>query len=224
MRPYLTCLAALGLTLVVAGTGRANLITNGSFEDSTLTAGESATLSSQGFVTLYSPSTEITGWTVSGDSVDYIGSYWQAASGTHSIDLDGNGQGGLSASTTFNVVMGVTYQVQFAMAGNPDGPPLTKALTASAGGVSQVFSFVVTPSDTHSNMGWVTKSFDFTAAATGTTTLSFASNVAGFYGPALDNVIVTAVPEPATVAMCGTALLSVAGVALRRRAKAALIC
>ena len=65
-------------------------------------------------------------------------------------------------------------------------------------------------------MGWETMSYSFTATTTGTTSLSFTSNTPGPYGPALDNVSVVA-PEPASLVMSGMALLTVTGVALRRR-------
>ena len=38
---------------------------------------------------------------VTGNSVDLIGSYWEATpNGGHTIDLDGNGAGGISQSVT----------------------------------------------------------------------------------------------------------------------------
>jgi hypothetical protein len=63
-------------------------------------------------------------------------------------------------------------------------------------------------------MNWAAGSYQFTAAAAATT-LTFTSQTAGAFGPALDNVDVQAIPEP------GSALLAALGLlvmAWRRRA------
>jgi hypothetical protein len=46
-------------------------------------------------------------------------------------------------------------------------------------------------------MKWQTKYFNFVAASAADLTLTFASAVAGTFGPALDNVRISAVPLPA---------------------------
>lgn len=142
--------------------------------------------------------TSIPGWTVFGDSIDYIGGYWQPAAGVRSIDLNGAGQGGIRQ--TFDTVAGQSYLVTFALSGNPEGGPTVKTvLTTASGGATQTSTFDTTGLS-RANMGWRSYSYSFTAGGA-MTTLSFASADAGAYGPALDSVNVSAIPEPAIWAM-----------------------
>lgn len=91
----LLCVLALGVVLLVA-TAQASSFSNGSFEDATVNPGGS-------FVNLPGGNTQINAWIVTGDSIDYIGGYWQPAAGSRSLDLDGNGQGGIQQ--TFDTVV-----------------------------------------------------------------------------------------------------------------------
>ncbi len=202
MRKLIVLAAILGLALMLgAATAQANLITNGSFE-------EPVSPSIDPFVTLFSVSTDISGWTVGTGSIDWIGTYWQAAEGSRSLDLNGAAAG--SIYQTFATTAGQSYLVEFAMSGNPDGDPTLKTMTASAGGVSADFDFTVTGNKV--NMGWEDKSFTFMATDS-LTTLIFTSTTAlvtgdtSPCGPALDNVRVSAVPLPPTVLLLGSGLV-----------------
>jgi choice-of-anchor C domain-containing protein len=165
-----------------------NLITNGSFE-----AGPNPVLSPHGFIRLGPGDTSINGWTVTRASIDYVGQLWQASDGGRSIDLDGNDGDAGGMAQTFSTSPNVAYSVTFDMSGNPSNPPTIKSMRVSAAGQSAVFSFDISGHDRYS-MGWVKKSWQFTAASS-STTLEFVSldptNVAG-RGPAIDNVVVTA--------------------------------
>src|ERR1700736_3616949 len=86
----------------VAGAGAAPF-TNGGFEAGNYTGNLST------FQTLGNGSTAITGWTVGGNSIDWIAGYWQPNSGAMSIDLDGNAPG--SISQTFDTTAGQQYLV-----------------------------------------------------------------------------------------------------------------
>jgi choice-of-anchor C domain-containing protein len=187
------CVAACG----VATSAGAAAFTNGSFELGVDPGGS--------FVTLGNGSTGITGWVVGGDSVDYIGGYWNAEDGSRSVDLSGNANG--SVAQTFDTVAGQTYVVNFFLAGNPDGGPAAKlAITSADGAQQQSNVFTVVPGvNTRSNMGWADYTYQFTAATT-STTLAFASATNTAFGPALDNVSIATVaglgvPEPASWAL-----------------------
>jgi choice-of-anchor C domain-containing protein len=176
----LSIAAASSLTLALVGPGMAaSLATNGSFEAGT-NPGVSVQLSS-------GDSTTITGWTVSAGTIDYMGTYWQAADGVRSIDLSGSGPG--AVRQTFATTVGGTYKVTFSMAGNPAGGPGMKTMTAGVGGTPAAFTYEIPGVNppTLADMRWVTKSFTFTATAA-TTTLTFTSTTSSAFGPALDNV------------------------------------
>lgn len=178
---FLSAAAAASLTLSLVGVSVAAgpAIVNGSFETGT---------NPGAFVQLSAvDSTTIQGWTVSAGTVDYIGTYWQAADGARSIDLSGTTAGAIRQS--FATTVGATYKVTFSMSGNPAGGAGTKTMTVDAGGTPTGFSYEVGAVNppTLADMKWVTKTFSFTATAA-TTTLTFTSTTSGSFGPALDNV------------------------------------
>jgi choice-of-anchor C domain-containing protein len=164
--------------------GLKNLIVNGSFEDGPDPGDQ--------FVTLDKGSTAIKGWEVTQGDIDYINaSYWQAAEGRRSLDMNGAQPGAIAQ--TFKTKKGQKYRVTFSLAGNPDGGPAEKKIQVSAAGKKAEFTFDGT-GKARDAMGWVTKTWDFTADAD-MTTLEFASLIDGNAGPALDNVVVVALDE-----------------------------
>lgn len=185
-----------------------NLLTNGGFEDL-----QGAYNPGAAFVTLAAPSNAIPGWTVQSGSVDWIESYWQASQGTKSLDLAGYYQHGLILSDPFATQVGKTYRVSFDMAGNPDQPyakSLVSVATADQALASYIFTFDQS-GNTKSNMGWVTKIFDFVAQYDSTQIIfgdftNMATNPNEAWGAALDNVSVEVLPEPATFALFGAGL------------------
>jgi hypothetical protein len=78
--------------------------------------------------------------------------------------------------------------------------------------------FTVNGSDTRSTMGWAPYQYRFKASGK-STVLSFASATGTAYGPALDNVSISAVPEPAQWAMMLMGFGGL-GVVMRSRRKA----
>ncbi len=202
-------LAVVAATVVWAGP-----FTNGSFE----TVGPGVDFGVAGIATLSSgDSVSIPGWVVSGANIDYILNppSWVAAQGSHSLDLNGLGLGGIDQ--TFATVGGGQYRVTFSMAGNPDMRPRITTLRVSAGGSSSLYTFNVLEGYSLSNMGWAGNVFAFTAQSA-STTLSFMSEDSSScqgaggpcpFGPALDNVSVEQiVPEPGTFALFGLGLIA----------------
>jgi choice-of-anchor C domain-containing protein len=173
----------------------AAVIVNGSFE-----ANGGGICDSPLFTTLPAANNCITGWTIGGAGIDYIHNYWQAADGTHSLDLNAVNPG--SVQQIFTTVAGQGYIVSFALAGNPEGPPALKTVAVDVGGAATLYNFDVT-GHSLTSLGWITDTFAFVATGT-STTLRFTSSIQGPYGPALDNVTIadaTVVPEPASAGL-----------------------
>lgn len=198
------------LLAVFATSASAATIVNGSFE----TGRE---IAPAGFRTVPTGnSTSIAGWTVGGAGVDYIGSYWQAEDGVRSIDLSALNAGSISQS--LNTVIGQAYKVSFWLSGNPDGGQGQKLATAAASGFApESFVYTVGAANSNANMLWQRFFYTFRAATT-LTDLSFTGGTATPYGPAIDNVSISAVPEPAMWAtlILGMGLVGIAGRRRRR--------
>ena len=194
-----------------------NLITNGGFE-----AGPAAGV----FVTLGFGDSSITGWTVTGGSVDYIGTYWNGHDGTHSLDLAGNAPGSI-AQTISGLTIGQNYAVKYWLSANPDGglSPRNGALTITQGLTSDVRPFSFTGPVGRDGSGNIHYALDvkyFKATAT-SATLTFSADPAtsgGFFGAALDDVSVSPTPEPEAYASMLVGL-GLAGLVARRRARKA---
>jgi len=205
-------LAAAAVLALHASAAQANLLVNGSFETGPAPGAN---------LNMLGGSTAITGWTVTGSTIDYVGSLWQHSYGNRSIDLDGSAgfphtNGGVAQS--FATTPGTPYVVRFDLAGNPNNAPTLKPMRVSAAGQSQDFTFDIT-GRSYADMGWVARSWTFSAVAA-TTTLEFRSltQVPPIgWGAALDNVSVTVIPEPGTWALMLSGLLAVVGMARRDR-------
>ena len=219
----LVSLAAAVLAMVwIVGTpapAQANLVTNGSFEEGT-------NKPTSNFTTLSAGNTDITGWTVTSGSVDWIRTYWTAQQGSYSLDLSGNSAGTIAA-TSFATTSGNWYEVDFWMSANPDSGLGQKDLQVAVSGIpsTENFSYTVTSANSLTNMLWALKSMNFQAQSS-STTLSFISLTNSAWGPALDNVSVeelygggAGIPEPVTMAGL---VLGLGGLAryVRRRQRA----
>ncbi|TAJ93246.1 MAG: choice-of-anchor C family protein [Gammaproteobacteria bacterium] len=222
-------LAVLCTSLLFANGAHANLVVNGSFEGGTHTGG----VYTGGYITLYSPSTAINGWTITAGSADWINNgVWQASDGNYSLDMSG-----LSAATiksnSFSTDVGQLYELTFDMAGNFANQVLhnshTKGMSVDVSGSSQNFSFSTPYPDWYTSnpaalmypdMHWETRTMQFIATST-LTELVFTSFENNAYGAALDNVSVevvvpvSSVPEPGMWMLLGSGLAGLA--AFRRR-------
>jgi choice-of-anchor C domain-containing protein len=214
-------IALFAAVAVPLGGAQAVTVINGSFEDG-INPGAFTTLNS-------GDSTSIAGWTVSAGNIDYIGTYWTAADGSRSLDMNGLEPGSISQTLT-GLTIGQQYKVSFELAGNPAGGPTLKTIGVTAGAGANTYTFDTTNS-TLSHMGWVTESFFFTADGT-TDLLTFASTTTGFsgnetyphaFGPALDDVSITATPLPAALPLFAGGIGLIGLIARRRKRKAQVL-
>jgi choice-of-anchor C domain-containing protein len=170
-------------TIAVFGSANAatNLIINGDFETF---SGNPVS----GFKTVNAGDSALGNWLVGGTSIDVINGAYGAISG-NSIDMLGTpGPGSLSQK--FTTTVGSLYSLAFDLSRNP-GSSADSSMTVGVAG--NTYAYTGTDLMTH-----YTKSF---TALTGMTTLTFNSAAAGYSGPVLDNVSVSAVPEPSTYAL-----------------------
>ncbi len=208
-------LMATAAAALMAGSAQAASIVNGSFE---IASDGYSNPVSGGFTTLNAVSNAIQGWTVSNGSVDWINGYWAAADGTHSIDLSGNGNGWIEQ--TFATNAGTLYTVTYYLSGNPDAGSVGKNAVIEAlinNSTIQLSDITGIKGDSHDQMNWELKRFQFTAQGS-QTTLRFQSLTNNPYGAAIDNVSISPVPEPATWAMMIGGFGLVGG-AMRRRSR-----
>ncbi len=147
------------------------------------------------------------GWTVTNESVDYIGNIDSPPLGGNAIDLAGDWPGAIEQTLTTEV--GRQYQVDFFLTGNfTGGAEAVKMLRASAAGES--FDFAVTQPagwDFISNALWEGHSFTFTADST-STDLSFASLNSDAWGALIANVRVIEIPAAVTTILNNDPTLS----------------
>jgi choice-of-anchor C domain-containing protein len=216
---------AAALVMGLAGSTRADLIVNGSFEFG-------VNPPSTGYSTLPGGSTDMTGWTVLNAGIDWIhNDFWAAQSGLRSLDLSALAAGGVTQDVATNP--GENYTLTFYMSTNPDhrhiGPRFMDVMVTDVGSATDIVSNTYGISEgtrTPTDMQWELQTITFTATGS-ITRFTFltdpASSDAG--GPALDNVSLegeappmTPVPAPAAGILAG---IGVGFVALRRRRLAA---
>jgi choice-of-anchor C domain-containing protein len=156
-----------------------NLVANGDFETPDAGAG----------YIRYSVGSSIDGWGVGAGTVDLVGTFWQAATGDQSLDVNGAGAGGIFQDFSTNA--GSKYGIGFALSGNPGCTQGVKRLAAIWNGQSKFFTFNTT-GHSYSSMGWVPRGFTATASSS-TTEIKFVSFSPGPCGPAIDDVIIDVV-------------------------------
>ena len=163
-----------------------NLLTNGSFETGDYSGGD--------FEHIPAGASDITGWTVGGDGVDWHndGEMQFPQDGLLVVDLNASDGDSGSISQIFSTVAGQDYSLTFYLCGpNPSSTsfPDPREVQVDVAGIQQIFS---APASPNQNLVWEQKQLNFTAAGS-STTLAFSTVVpTGFWGPTLDNVSVTA--------------------------------
>lgn len=173
-------LSAALLLALAAGTAPAgaNLAVNPSYE-----SGPSPGMAME----LPVGSVALDGWVVTRNAIDYCETRWNAAEGLRSVALNGTAPGGIAQNIA--TVPGGQYTVTFFLGGDAFSAPTLKHVRATAAGASQDYEFDAE----HAwpwGMGWLQKTFAFTATAAATT-LEFYSLDTGDTGPVIDNVSVT---------------------------------
>lgn len=191
---------------VLTGAANANIIVNGSFEESNLNPGGA-------WIAMGGGNTAITGWTTIGAGIDYMGTVLAASDGERSIDLNNVSSGG-GIAQTFDTINGWLYTVEFDLSANMYGGPTPKVMQVSAAGQSAEFEFdYVAAGSTAQNPAWERITWTFVGNGS-SATLAFEGISSGVYGADIDNVVVTGV-VPAPGALAGFGVLGV--VATRRR-------
>jgi choice-of-anchor C domain-containing protein len=193
---------AVAAPLTLAGPAHAaTALTNASFEEAAVTL-------SDVYYVVDANHQDLTGWTAGGAGIDIVDeAYWNADEGSRSIDLNAYGPG--SISQKFETEPGQTYDVKFAMSGNPaaqvERGPKTMNVTAANTSAEFIYDTAVAQ-NTLIDMKYKPQTFSF--AATGSsTTLTFASTTETIgdtpdgrkaaFGPVVDDVEVTAAPNVA---------------------------
>jgi len=211
MRTIVFLAAAIAMLSVQAN---ANLIDNGSFELGDFNNTDS---DPRPEIMLVTPGmSNIPGWTVAGSN----GVHWidygpgNTTDGRYALDLQGENPPGFSSiETTFSTHSGQSYVLDFdAFTGNnvnsanvSVGSLLDQSFTG--GGPAVVPPFI--DSFTH-------YTYDFIAIDSTSTLLFRVVNSDGF-GPVIDNVVVTAVPEPQAYLLVASSIAFFAVNRLRRR-------
>jgi Protein of unknown function (DUF642) len=218
-RCAITALAAI----IIPGAGQAQLLSNGSFE--------APGFSGPGIV--YGPFFQgVTGWTLSGsggvtihktpDLGNLVNQTFNfAQDGSYYLDLSGAGTHA-TIYQDFATVPSSLYQLSFYIGASSDHPPAA-TINARLDGTASLLNVTLTPNAPTANINWSHQTFLFLADSL-TTRLSlldvgpsgngsFTDNNTSF----VDNVTVTAVPEPASYGVvAGAAMLGLACLARRR--------
>jgi hypothetical protein len=205
-------IAALVLSVFgFANAAQANLITNGSFEDT-------INFVPDGNDTMSLPvsSTVMTGWTVVNGSLAWIGPTnpfgLTASNGSYFLDLtdyrDSSPYGGVTQLIT--TVPGGHYQLTFDL-GSSSIYGIPDSILASAGSTSQTF-FSTLPGTNN----WQSETLDFFAIGTSTAITLTGDSGQKYIG--LDNVSVDPVPEPATLLLLGAGLFGLGLMSWRKAA------
>ncbi len=235
--------AGLAAGLAVSGWAQAQAFQNGGFEDPFQ---PEPGLGISAYNVVVPNDLSLTGWTVVGhaglDPIDQnvnlvrsLGSYKQGAvTTTQWIDLTGGretnpnptgGYFGNGVTQTFSLLAGQPYRLTYWVGSLLDGPYTHAArVQMNLNGATQVVETPAAGSGTNFVTQWQPYSFDFVAQATNTLTFTALRPdlfLAGATYTGLDDVVITAIPEPMSYLLALSGLGLIAGVVRRRRSRQA---
>jgi choice-of-anchor C domain-containing protein len=124
-------------------------------------------------------------WHVGSGDIDVVGTYWDAALGRQSVDLNGDGPG--SIYRDIHTKKGATYRFSIKLSGNPDCGPNVKRVEVFWDGASLGKKTFEIAGTSRTDMKWRNRNFK-AVAQDSSTRLEFKSLTAGPCGPVLDNV------------------------------------
>ncbi|HEY3267722.1 MAG TPA: DUF642 domain-containing protein [Armatimonadota bacterium] len=135
------------------------------------------------------------GWRVGGQNVDLVQTDFAPATGSQCLDLNGGAAGGVYQDIA--TTAGQTYILRFALAGNPNGAasPPEKALSVRWNGAPVISPTFDTTDRSARKPGWTNMAAR--VVGTGYDRLSFESQTAGAWGPAIDDVALEPLPSGA---------------------------
>lgn len=191
---------AIAALLSVPAFAQANLVVNGSFEDYTsITPGNWSIFGSGN------------GWTTDANGVEIRNAIaGTAAHGVRFAELDTTGNS--SIFQTIQTYANQAVQLTFSYAPRAD-------VSAASNSIEVFWNSQLLGTMTGTGSSWENKSYNLFADANGEGVLKFAAaGVSDSLGGSLDNISVTAIPEPGTSAMLLAGLGILAAVARRRRA------
>lgn len=202
MKKFLVLILFATVIAFIGTSAQANMIVNGSFEElpSPLANGSWTTYSS------------INGWTASFGSIEVRNNVAGVAQdGNIFVELDSYSNS-IMFSQTVTTVPGAAYTLSYYYAPRP-------GIAEGSNGIDLFFNGA--PIDyvtgySNSDDAWIQRIF--TVNGTGSDVISFAAvGISDSFGGSIDNVSMTAVPEPATMLLLGLGLIGIAG--FRKRMK-----